>query len=405
MQPRSTLRQLVFGSWLVAGLVLVLVVAAALASAGLFMELTGARTTVVAGERPALVSAQTASTTGLTSSASGLTSSASAHTTAEGAERSSADEAENPEIDPTADPTEPPESLPARAGPSPAAEGVARADATPSPSATDEPVPAAAPSPSPEAVAEAAPSPAPFARQMPEFGPSGAPRAAADLPIVMYHHVGPLPPNPDQIRRDLTVPPEVFERTLDQLSEKGVATVTMAELFAHFAGGPELPKRTAILTFDDGYDDVYDYAFQALRQRGMVGTFFITTDFVERPGYLSWAQIQEMADAGMEIAAHSLNHPDFRRLGPAELNRQLAQPKAILEDHIGRPVRFVAYPSGMYSPAVMVATKAAGYEAAVTVIHGTHHVPGMAFELRRVRAHGADSVAEIVARMTPPSWR
>ena len=70
----------------------------------------------------------------------------------------------------------------------------------------------------------------------------------------------------------------------------------MADLFEHFAGGPALPKRSVILTFDDGYDDVYEHAFPLLMQRGMVGTFFITTDFVERPGYVTWDQIIEMAE-------------------------------------------------------------------------------------------------------------
>lgn len=397
MQPRSNFRQLVFGTWLVVALTLMLVVAATLAGAGLFLELTGARTTVVAQSRPVLVA--------------GETTSVSTQATSEVGEHPATDEADNPESDPSADPhgdpTEPAAPRLAQTARSPVARSIAAdaPDATPSPSAVEEAASEPSPAPSPETVADAAPSPQPLARAMPDFGPSGAPRAAADLPIVMYHHVGLLPPNPDPIRRDLTVSPETFERTLDQLTEKGVGTVTMAELFAHLAGGPELPKRAAVLTFDDAYDDAYDFAFPLLRQRGMVGTFFITTDFVERPGYLTWAQIEEMADAGMEIAAHSLNHPDFRRLGPADLKRQLVAPKSILEDHIGRPVRFVAYPAGMYTPAVMAASRAAGYEAAVTVIHGTHHVPGMAFELRRVRAHGADSVGEIVARMTPSTWR
>ena len=221
----------------------------------------------------------------------------------------------------------------------------------------------------------------------------------------MYHHVGLLPPNPDIFRKDLTVSPELFERTLAQLDEREVQTVTMADLMEHLAGGPELPKRSAILTFDDGYDDVYEYAFRALQKHGMVGTFFVTTDFVEQPGYLTWDQIKEMADAGMEIAAHSNNHADFTQIRPAELKRQLVEPKAILEDHLGQPVRFMAYPAGKYNAAVMAATRAAGYEAAVTVLHGTHHTQGLAFELRRVRARGADTAAEIIGRMTPASWR
>jgi peptidoglycan/xylan/chitin deacetylase (PgdA/CDA1 family) len=375
VQSRSELREIVFGPWLVVAMTLTLVVAAALAGMGLYFELSGARVTIVAARQPALVAGQM---------------------TAEASVPAEADDhdADGDDGDALADPhTHPTGTAAAIAG------------GTPSPTATAEVAAAPSPSASPETIAEASPSPQTVARKTPDFGPPGAPRATADVPIVMYHHVGLLPPNPDAIRRDLTVSPELFERTLEQLQEKGIGTVTMAELFDHFTGGPALPQRCAILTFDDGYDDNYEFAFQMLKQRGMVGTFFISTDFVERPGYLTWDQIKEMADAGMEIAAHSANHPDFRKLGPAELRRQLVEPKAQLEEATGKPVRFMAYPAGMYNPAVMAATRAAGYEAAVTVLHGTRHTPSLAFELRRVRARGADTAGEIVTRMTAASWR
>jgi peptidoglycan/xylan/chitin deacetylase (PgdA/CDA1 family) len=285
-----------------------------------------------------------------------------------------------------------------------ATERVADSDASPSPTA----VIALAPDPAAPSevslVALASPSPA-VSPARPEPKPRGAPRATADVPIVMYHHVGPLPPNPDVVRRDLTVSPDLFERTIQQLAERQVATVTMADLFEHFAGGAELPKRSVILTFDDGYDDSFDHAFRLLKKHRMVGTFFVTTDFVGRPGYLSWDQIVEMAKAGMEIAAHSSNHADFTKIGPNELRRQLVEPRVALENRIGQKVRFLAYPAGKYNVAVMAATRAAGYEAAVTVLHGTRHAPGNAFELRRVRARGADTATAILGRMTPPSWR
>ena len=381
MCARPTFREKLFGRGLPIAVTAILAIAAALAVLGIVRELTGARMTVVAEHRPALIASQ-------------VMVAPLEHV---GSDTDSDDDVTDPSADFHPDPSE--MTVRPSGAPGASAVDVRKPDASPVAG-----VPAAAPSP--EAVVEAAPSPAPVAaRAKPAPGPRGPPRASADLPIVMYHHVGPLPPNPDVFRKDLTVSPEVFERTLDRLAEQEVETVTMADLSEHFAGGPALPKRSAILTFDDGYDDVYEYAFHALQTRGMVGTFFISTDFVERPGYVTWAQIGEMADAGMEIAAHSKNHPDFTLVGPTELRRQLVEPKAILEEHLGQKIRFVAYPSGKYNAAVMAATRAAGYEAAVTVIHGTRHVPGMAFELRRVRAHGADSVGEIVGRMTPAAWR
>lgn len=267
-----------------------------------------------------------------------------------------------------------------------------------------EPSPTSAIAASPVPVAAASPSPV-VARARTTPGPRGAPRASADLPIVMYHHIGPLPPNPDVFRRDLTVSPELFEKTLDYIAENDIQTVTMADLFEHFAGGTPLPKKAIILTFDDGYDDNYIYAFQALKARGMVGTFFISTDFTEHPEYMTWDQVAEMSAAGMEIAAHSTNHADFTTLSAKELRRQLVEPKTELEKCTGIPVRFMAYPAGKYNATVMAATRAAGYEAAVTVKHGTHHTPAGAFELPRVRAHGADTLAQITSRFTPAAWR
>jgi peptidoglycan/xylan/chitin deacetylase (PgdA/CDA1 family) len=357
-------RDILLGSGLVIAVTMILSVAAVLAGLGLVLELSDARVVVITQRKTTLVASQAAESSG----------------------HASVEDGDDAERDPSADP-----------------EGV-HADAPTGPEVVvgDEPVPDS----SPEAAVEASPSPVPpVARVKPTPGPRGARRSTADLPIVMYHHVGPLPPNPDIYRRDLTVSPDLFERTLVRLAEQGVETVTMADLFEHFAGGTALPKRAVVLTFDDGYDDNYEHAFRLLRQHDMVGTFFVTTDFVERPGYLTWSQIAEMADAGMEIAAHSSNHADFTKVGPNELRRQLVEPKAILEHHIKQPVRFLAYPAGKYNPAVMAASRAAGYEAAVTVLHGTRHAPGNAFELPRVRARGADSPTEIVTRMTPASWR
>ena len=230
------------------------------------------------------------------------------------------------------------------------------------------------------------------------------PRVSAELPILMYHHVGHLPERPDATRRDLTVSPASFENQLKYLAEIGAKTVDLGHLMDHLDGREELPPRAVALTFDDGYADNYDYAFPLLQKHDMIGTFFITTDFVGRPGYMTWPQLQEMAGAGMSIQAHSANHADLTALPPPQLTRQLVEPKRLLEERLGRPVRFLAYPAGKHNRAVIVATHRAGYEAAVTVNHGTLQIAEGPYELRRVRARGGDSVEQLAARLTPPGW-
>jgi len=363
VHARSALTSLLLGSGLAVALIVTLVIAAALAGVGLLTEFGGARVTVITESPVTLVAGQTLDVQS----------------------EEPAVEATDVEDDEADDPADPHDGMTARGNEASSA-------------------PTAAPEPTPTATASPSPTPA-VARVRQPATPTGPPRAIADVPIVMYHHIGPLPPNPDIYRKDLTVSPELFERTLARLAEQEVQTVTMDDLFDHFRGGPALPTRAAVLTFDDGYDDNYEYAFPMLKERGMVGTFYITTDFVGNPGYMTWEQIKEMADAGMEIAAHSANHADFAAISPNELRRQLVEPKAILEDHIKRPVRHLAYPAGKYNPQVIAASRAAGYESAVTVLHGLRHAPSQAFELRRVRARGADTAPEIVARMTPATWR
>lgn len=248
-------------------------------------------------------------------------------------------------------------------------------------------------------LAQAAPTP------MPTPWPAGPPRASAELPILMYHYTGPLPANPDVFRRDLTVSADLFERQLASLADSGVETVTLDRLFEHLEGRRPLPPRAVALTFDDGYADNYEVAFPLLKEYGMVGTFFVTTGFIGRPGYMSWEQLEEMAAAGMAIEAHSITHADLTKIAPAQLVRELAQPKQELEARLGRPCRFLAYPGGRFDPAVIRATKAAGYTAAVTTQHGLRHTGAGPFELTRVRVRGTETVEQLVAKLTPPSWR
>jgi peptidoglycan/xylan/chitin deacetylase (PgdA/CDA1 family) len=231
------------------------------------------------------------------------------------------------------------------------------------------------------------------------------PRQAIELPIIMYHHVGHPPPGADSIRRDLTVSPGLFEQQLRYFREHGIESVSLDALMDHLAGRSTLPPRSVALTFDDGYDDNFEFAYPLLAKYGMVGVFFVTVDFIERPGYMKWHELREMVAGGMSIGAHSLDHADLTAVSPARLRQQLLEPKRVLEERLGITVTAMAYPAGRFNRAVVQATRAAGYTVAVTVNHGTRHASASPFELPRVRARGSDSMEQLVARMTPPSWR
>ena len=131
----------------------------------------------------------------------------------------------------------------------------------------------------------------------------------------MYHYISVPPAGADIYRRDLSVTPALFESHLKYLTDAGYHAITLDDLLYALAQGRELPAKPVILTFDDGYEDNYTNAFPLLQKYNMVGHFFIISDFVnqERPGYMTWPQIEEMAAAGQRFGSHSRDHPNLKR--------------------------------------------------------------------------------------------
>ncbi len=131
------------------------------------------------------------------------------------------------------------------------------------------------------------------------------------------------------------------------------------------------------LTFDDGYVDNYEVAFPLLKRYGMVGTFFVTTSFVGRSGYMTWEQLAEIASAGMAIEAHSVTHADLTTLDAAQLAEEVGgSRKTLRRDFPGEPVDFFAYPYGRWDPDATSAVREAGFLGALTTRRGAASLDG-----------------------------
>jgi peptidoglycan/xylan/chitin deacetylase (PgdA/CDA1 family) len=119
---------------------------------------------------------------------------------------------------------------------------------------------------------------------------------------------------------------------------------------------------------------------------------------------MTWDQLREMQRHGMSIESHSLDHVDLAIQPLAELRRQLGESKRMLQLNLLQAVRFIAYPSGQYSPLVVAEARAAGYDAAVTVNYGHLQRAARPYELNRVRVKGAESVDALAAKLVPAHW-
>lgn len=221
----------------------------------------------------------------------------------------------------------------------------------------------------------------------------------ARVPILMYHHVGELPPDADAVRKSLTVSQDRFEEQMKFLAEQGYTTIHIAALVNHFQTGAPLPEKPILLTFDDGYDDNYVNVFPTLKDHGFVGTFFIIgapTDYGS-PGYLRWEQILEMYENGMEIGNHSLTHR--YNLGTTRNSTQDGEIKnahKLMVDHLPNWTPIFSYPSGSYNQYSLNLLKDLGYVAAVTTKQGTSQSSDKPYELRRIRIRGEWSMSQFL---------
>jgi peptidoglycan/xylan/chitin deacetylase (PgdA/CDA1 family) len=217
----------------------------------------------------------------------------------------------------------------------------------------------------------------------------------------MYHYVSQLPPDADRYRRDLTVSPEAFEAQLQYLDEADYHPITLTDLYLHLTEGYPLPKNPIVLTFDDGYRDAYEVVFPKLLEHGFPGTFFVlaTPAHYESEAYLTWSQMEEMSEAGMDIQAHGRDHVDLRGRSYDFLVYQTLGIKEAIEHHTGRAPRFFCYPSGRWDDDVISVLESAGYWGAVTTEWGRTHTREDLFEMSRLRVHGGGSLESFAAAL------
>jgi len=217
----------------------------------------------------------------------------------------------------------------------------------------------------------------------------------------MYHHISVPSRGADTVRRDLSVSPENFEAQLRYLKQAGYQSITMQDLVYHLTLGWPLPEKPVLLTFDDGYRDVYTQAFPLLQKYGFLATVFLVTAPIdqENPDYLSWDQVTEMSRAGIEFGAHTYTHPDLRDKPVDYIIWQVVGSQEAIAARIGQPVRYFSYPSGAYDQTVVDVLRSAHFWAAVTTNTRVWHTSDGLFELGRIRIRGSDSLARFQEKL------
>ena len=199
---------------------------------------------------------------------------------------------------------------------------------------------------------------------------------ATGVPVLMYHKVGRRPLGAKI--KGLYVSSSRFSQQLKELKEAGFTTASLSDIATSAPG----QKKTIILTFDDGYRNVFENTSAPLAEHGFSAIQYIVSNFIggqnewdiregEKPEPLmDEAQIREWLAAGHEIGSHTLSHARLTRLSVRDAREEIFASKKKLEDQFGRAIEHFCYPYGDWNEPVRDLVVEAGYRTATTTRYG-----------------------------------
>jgi peptidoglycan/xylan/chitin deacetylase (PgdA/CDA1 family) len=235
---------------------------------------------------------------------------------------------------------------------------------------------------------------------------SSAPRLSARpphrelvVPILMYHRINVAPASAPAISRRLTVRPAEFARQMTWLKRRGYRTVTQRQLFEALMHGKPIGARPIMLTFDDGYRDVFARAAPVLVRLGMRATAYVISGRVSNgdPSFLTWSMLRALEFRGVEIGSHTVSHRDLTTLSNAQARDELRRSRQMLERVLDHPVPWLAYPFGAFDRRIEAMARRAGYALAVTTRAGAVQSARAPLALRRIRVLDSTGVRGLAA--------
>ena len=226
-----------------------------------------------------------------------------------------------------------------------------------------------------------------------------------DIPIITYHKVS------DAKEFGLTtVSPEKFDHQLKILKELGYNSIT----FKDIDQGSTLPPKPIIITFDDGYESVYDKALPIMLKYSFKAVVYVITDFIGRYNtweavsfqqkyrHLSLKQLKDLKDSGFEIGSHGKTHRFLPLLSSEKLKIEVEASKKYLEDQTGESVISFCYPYGRDSEKVRKSVRMARYKFATHNISLLNRLNIDPLSLTRRSIYTLDSLAIFRSKIEKP---
>ncbi len=180
-----------------------------------------------------------------------------------------------------------------------------------------------------------------------------------------------------------------FKRQLSYLNEKKINVISLFQLFEYLENKKEIPKKTIVLTFDDGYEDNYTNVFPILKKYNFPAAIFLTVGIVgaekDKHGLkmLDWEQIKKMNDSGLiDFEPHTVSHQKLSKIDLVDAEKEILESKKIIEEKLNKKCAFFAYPFGNYNEKIIGIAKN-NFKLGLTVKGGRADLSSDLCEIKR----------------------
>ncbi|HPH84689.1 MAG TPA: polysaccharide deacetylase family protein [Ferruginibacter sp.] len=188
--------------------------------------------------------------------------------------------------------------------------------------------------------------------------------AKKEVPVLCYHHIRNFRPGESERMKSYSVTPAAFAEQMKALNDSGYKTITPDQLYDYLLYNKPIPPKPVMLTYDDTDEEQFSIGKTEMDKYGFKGLYFVMTISINRPRYMSKEQLKQLSDEGHQVECHTWDHHMVTKYTTADWDTQLVNPQHKLEGITGKPIRYFAYPFGIWNQAAIPEIKSRGYKMA-----------------------------------------
>ena len=223
------------------------------------------------------------------------------------------------------------------------------------------------------------------------------------IPILMYHSISSRDQNHVHPYFKTNTEPGVFLKQMSYLNLNDYRIISIDEALKITHSGKPLQKKYAVITFDDGYQDILLNALPILKEFHFTATVYLPTHFISDEGQffkdnrcLTWREVIELQSNNIEIGSHTVTHPQLISLTQQEVEYELTYSKTVIEDKLGKSCDSFSYPyafpegNKQFVSFLRKILLKSGYHNCVSTIVGTMGKKADNFFIKRIPVNSDD---------------